>query len=273
MNFCIIGKGSIGKRHCRILHKLNQKVFFLRRRKKFLNEIDYQSNDILKKIDFFIICNPTSLHKEALDKISIFNKPILIEKPMFDEKVNYKTIKKKILKRIYVAYMMRFDPRINYLKKKINLNKVKISKFIWTTNMPKWHKNENFKKSYASQKKLGGGVLLTCSHEIDMSIFLFGEVKNCKIIYIKKDLKINVDEKCLVILQHKNNIVSEIYLDFTNQNNSRKLDIVTTDRIFKWDFNKNYIQVIKKNKIENIKIKFNLDNIYEKQISKEKFGS
>ena len=99
-----------------------------------------------------------------------------------------------------------------------------------------------------------------------MSIFLFGEVKNCKIIYIKKDLKINVDEKCLVILQHKNNIVSEIYLDFTNQNNSRKLDIVTTDRIFKWDFNKNYIQVIKKNKIENIKIKFNLDNIYEKQI-------
>ena len=165
---------------------------------------------------------------------------------MFDEKVHYKTIKKKILKRIYVAYMMRFDPRINYLKKKINLNKVKISKFIWTTNMPKWHKNENFKKSYASQKKLGGGVLLTCSHEIDMSIFLFGEVKNCKIIYIKKDLKINVDEKCLVILQHKNNIVSEIYLDFTNQNNSRKLDIVTTDRIFKWDFNKNYIQVIKK---------------------------
>ena len=108
--------------------------------------------------------------------------------------------------------------------------------------------------------------MLTCSHEIDMSIFLFGEVKNCKIIYIKKDLKINVDEKCLVILQHKNNIVSEIYLDFTNQNNSRKLDIVTTDRIFKWDFNKNYIQVIKKNKIENIKIKFNLDNIYEKQI-------
>ena len=72
-------------------------------------------------------------------------------------------------------------------------------------------------------------------------------------------------KKCLVILQHKNNIVSEIYLDFTNQNNSRKLDIVTTDRIFKWDFNKNYIQD-KKNKIENIKIKFNLDNIYEKQI-------
>ena len=47
--------------------------------------------------------------------------------------------------------MMRFDPRINYLKK-INLNKVKISKFIWTTNMPKWHKNENFKKLCFSKK-------------------------------------------------------------------------------------------------------------------------
>ena len=72
------------------------------------------------------------------------------------------------------------------------------------------------------------------------------KLKIVKLFILKKDLKINVDEKCLVILQHKNNIVSEIYLDFTNQNNSRKLDIVTTDRIFKWDFNKNYIQVIKK---------------------------
>ena len=37
--------------------------------------------------------------------------------------------------------------------------------------MPGWHKGENYKKSYALNKNLGGGVINTCCHEIDLALF------------------------------------------------------------------------------------------------------
>ena len=69
--------------------------------------------------------------------------------------------------------MLRHDPRIIFLKSKIEnkLNKVKYANFFLQTFMPEWHPWENYHKSYASNKALGGGVLLTCSHEIDLSVF------------------------------------------------------------------------------------------------------
>ena len=36
---------------------------------------------------------------------------------------------------------------------------------------------EDYKKSYASKKELGGGVVLTCIHEIDYMYWLFGDIK------------------------------------------------------------------------------------------------
>ena len=266
MNICIIGKGSIGKRHAKILSKLKYNIFFLRRKANKFNEVNYESINLLKKIDFFIISNPTSLHFKTLKKIEIYKKPILIEKPLFDENANLNSINKKIKKLIFTAYMMRFDPRIEYLRKKINLKEIKIAKFVWTTFMPNWHKNENFRNSYASNKKLGGGVLLTCSHEIDTAIYLFGDVKGAKIIFLKKNYNIDVEEKCLIILKHKSNIYSEIYLDFTCQNHCRTLDIIGKQSHYKWDFYRNNIDIFNKNKKKSIKFKFNLNEVYKKQL-------
>ena len=39
---------------------------------------------------------------------------------------------------------------------------------------------KNYKQSYASRKDLGGGVVLTCAHEIDLSNYLFGNVIKSK---------------------------------------------------------------------------------------------
>ena len=88
MNCCIIGKGSIGKRHANILEKFNNKVFFLRRKisRNSQNEINFFNEKALKRMHLFIIANPSSEHQKTIKKILKFNKPIIVEKPFATQK-------------------------------------------------------------------------------------------------------------------------------------------------------------------------------------------
>ena len=45
------------------------------------------------------------------------------------------------------------------------------------TYLPDWHPNENYSKGYAARDDLGGGVVLTCIHELDYLYWFFGEIK------------------------------------------------------------------------------------------------
>ena len=95
----------------------------------------------------------------------------------------------------YVGYNLRFNPIINFLKKKIK------SKKIWNVNLfcgsylPGWRSNIDYKKSSSAKKGLGGGVLLDLSHELDYLQWLFG---NITIQYCKSkklsNLNINTDD-------------------------------------------------------------------------------
>ena len=264
MKACIIGKGSIGKRHYKLLKKLNINAYFIRRKKKNISDLIFTD---LKKFTFnyFLITNPTSLHRKTLMRVIGFNKPIFIEKPFCNKKLSKKDINLFLKKYIYVGYMLRYDKRIQKLKKIISRD-VNYSKIIWQTYMPNWHPGENFKKSYASKKELGGGVVYTCSHEIDLAIYLFGHVKKVSSFRIKNRLKMNVEDRIQIILEHYNGQISEIYLDFTNQIKSRKIKVYLGEKILEWDFFKKYILEYKQKKVKRIYCKYkNLDQTYLSQ--------
>ena len=78
MKGCIVGKGSIGKRHGNILRKLGVEVFYIRRNAKKKDEIKINNKKFLEKSNFFLITNPTSNHIYTLNKLLRFKKPILI---------------------------------------------------------------------------------------------------------------------------------------------------------------------------------------------------
>ena len=195
---------------------MNIKVLFLRRRpdKKEKNEISYDKKK-LNEVNFFIISNPSSLHLRTIKKLIVFNKPIFIEKPF----VTQKAISKEIINynKLFVLYQMRFDPRIKFIKKKISQKKIKKATFIWKTFLPDWHKYENYKESYASRKKLGGGVIPTMSHEIDTAINILGKVKAVSAKKNRNILKIDVEDNIKIKLQHNQNFNSTINLNFASK--------------------------------------------------------
>lgn len=280
LNVCIVGKGSIGNRHCNNIKLLGHKPFYLRSNKAISNYINnsrieeiFEFNRIdFKKLDLAIICNPSSLHPSTAIRFLKKKIPTIIEKPLGIKKNDLNNILKySRLNNVkcYVAYQLRCDPKIIYLQKFIrNLKKRQyISLDIeWYSYMPHWHKDENFMLSYASNKSLGGGVVPTCSHEIDIAYYLMGKPKriNGEVSRNKKYRNLDINTDANFIIKHENDSTSNIRLSFLNKNFSRKIILRTSDITLKSDYEKNYIEVIKNNTCR--KIYFKKVDIYKKEL-------
>jgi len=279
-NVCIVGRGSIGRRHGKILENLGYNVYFLRRKKNknCNNEISKYKDLNSYNFESYFICNPSSLHISAVKKIYKFDKnrnlKFFIEKPIvtdFNDFLYLKNLIKKNAKKVFIysGYMLRHDPEIKSIKGIINYNRFKIryAKFNWQTYMPSWHPWENYKKSYASQKKYGGGVLFTCSHEIDISILLFGKAKQVFCTITKSKLKTDVENSVFLIIKHVSNISSYINLDFACTGESkRNFEIIFDKYSINRSFNTNSYSKPSINLKKVYKIKKKIDYIYKAQI-------
>jgi len=245
----IVGMGSIGLRHASIFKDLGCAVSFFRTNKSNLkNPNCYNEYFGIKQInklsfDLIAICNPSSIHVEYLKKFKNLSQNFFIEKPLCTNTKDLIFLKKiSIKKNIYSGYMLRYDKRVLEIKKKLkNVNTPKFSSFKWHTYFPDWHKYENFKNSYAANKKLGGGVIFTCSHEIDMAIFLFGKVKTVHCQEIIKRLNLNVEESVCILMTHENGSKSFVSLDFTNKNFTREFKVYYKNKILTCNFKKSNI--------------------------------
>ena len=153
--------------HAHVLSKFKNvyKIFvFTKRDPNGFSKLRYL-NDI-KSInpDYVLICSKTSDHFKHLGFVEkkLLNKTILVEKPLFDKNKSLKIKRNKVI----VGYNLRYHPIIKFLKKKIRNKKIYSTYIFCGSYLPDWRKSRNYKSSYSSSKKEGGGVLLDLSHEI-----------------------------------------------------------------------------------------------------------
>ncbi len=84
-----------------------------------------------------------------------------------------------------------------------------IASFTVFSDVKSWHKYENWEDLYAVKKGLGGGVLLTEIHEIDLIFWFFGLPKTifCSGGNRGQD-KLDVEDTAQLILEYDNLSVS-----------------------------------------------------------------
>lgn len=202
--FC--GLGGVGQRHLRVLKEIvpDIEIAAVRTRGRTFEIRDDmtadQGVDIEKKYgirkyisidasfcfnpDFAVVAKPTSLHVETTTELVKSGIPVLVEKPLSNAPDGVKelldlSIEKRII--VAVGYMMRFHPCAIQIKKYVNERALgRIYNVIVSVNsfMPSWHsKYEDYGDLYAGRNDLGGGVLLTEIHEIDLLYWFFGMPK------------------------------------------------------------------------------------------------
>jgi len=263
----IIGYGSMGKKHARVLRSMGVKNLFIYSKKKNIPYKKIKSLNEIRKIDphYIIISSNTSDHYWQLKLLEkeVRNKIILIEKPLFTE---YKKIKIKYNK-IFVGYNLRFHPIIQFIKNKIRAKKIWSAFVICGSYLPNWRKNRNYHSSHSAKKKYGGGVLLELSHEIDYLLWFFNyfQVEN---VFSKKvsNLKINTDD--ILDLVGKNSKVKyiSVKLNYFFRTPIRRIFIDGSDISINADLINNSLSIVEKNiKKKHFWPKFNNLDSYKMQ--------
>ncbi|MCP9236785.1 Gfo/Idh/MocA family protein [Lewinella sp. JB7] len=257
MNFLIVGGGSIGKRHLRNLQILGyQNIWVLRRKHDSAFELEHQvvivtSFTEAAKIEFaaVFVCTPTSLHNEGIEFAVNNGAAIFVEKPLIHSRqalAETHSILTSGPVTFFIGFMLRFHPlvrRINEVLQSGSLGKVYSARFSFGSYLPYWHPWEDYRDSYASRRELGGGVINTITHELDLIQYLFGEPVS---VYCEVGntgmLGIEVEEQCEAIFSYPDKLIT-LHLDYLQKDYDRNIIILCEEGKLTWDWHANEINL------------------------------
>lgn len=244
MKLLLIGLGSIGQKHLSILSEMEGLELAALRTSKGLLKKEiaittfYTVADALAfQPDGVIIANPTALHAETALPFLEAGCKVLIEKPI-DETVEKATLLRPYADLIRVAYCLRFHPLMHYLKNKFSEEPPFKVGFKRSFYLPKWHPYADYTQEYTAQKKLGGGVIRTLSHELDLAIHWFGEPETVVGVTDKVSfLSIDTDDYAFFTLKTKQQTRVNFELDFFSPVNCNTGEAFTAEGMYQWTLN------------------------------------
>jgi len=201
-NILFIGLGGAGQRHLRVFQKLlpsgvNYSAFRHSKKTPLLNPdftvgdssiekvygvrmFDTVEEAFANKPDLTVISTPTSFHYPFMMLAVAAGSAILVEKPWDESLVNFHTFQLEVLsKRVpfHISFQRRFHPQIQESQRLIRsgaIGRPVSASFTVYSNVPTWHPYEDWRNLYAVRPEMGGGVLLTEIHELDLAIWFLG---------------------------------------------------------------------------------------------------
>jgi len=252
MKFLLVGFGSIGRRHFRNLLALGEReISIYRTGLGTLNDSELTEYQVFSDLeqaldqdpDGVIISNPTAFHLQVAIQAAERGCHLLIEKPISHNRYRIEEFVQTVRlseSRVLVGYQFRFHPNLIRIKSLLDqgaIGKPLSVRSHWGEYLPDWHPWEDYRESYSARKDLGGGVLLTLSHNFDYLRWLFGNatVRASQLGY-DGDLGIDVEVMAEVLLTFENQIIASVHLNYLQQPPEHRLEIIGTKGVIKWDY-------------------------------------
>ena len=250
MKVLVCGCGSIGKRHIRnIVDHFGHDVFVFDpisdmlkavERELAVRTVENENEALDSKPDVVIVAGPTSTHIEVARKAIAVGAHVFIEKPISHSLEGVEGLLEEAQKKnlfIGVGSNMRFYPGPSLLKKNLNrLGNVYFSRASVGQYLPNMRPGIDYKSVYASQKCLGGGVILDDIHEIDYHLWLFGKVDEvlCQCGEFGQ-LEIDVEDCAEISIRFSSGVMSQIHMDFLSKCRTRTCEIVGENGSLLWE--------------------------------------
>ena len=220
------------------------------------------------KPDLVVISTPSSMHLEYAQLCAEKGIDVFVEKPISNSLKGLQTLRDTVERKhvaIQVGFQRRFHPHLNKIKKIIKsgvLGQILTVNFTVASYIPRWHPYENYLELYACRKELGGGVLLTEIHEIDLAVWYFGMPKSVVCIGgTYSDVGMDVEDTVRLTLDYANFSV-QINLTFWQKRHERSLSICGEEGYLSWDQDDDFLieEYFDKAKESTKRVNSNSDN-------------
>ena len=259
-----VGLGGAGQRHLRILRDLLpadvQFISYRRTGKTPLLRSDFSVDvsrtvadnfnlelfDTLEaafseKPDLTVISTPTSCHKEPMIFAAASGSAIIVEKPWAEDLGGFENFYRLVRQQnlpFLISFQRRYHPLIqksNDLLKLGRIGKPIAASFTVFSDVRTWHHYEDWRSLYAVRPELGGGVLLTEIHEIDLAYWFFGMPQNVLCSGGNRSEEVLEIEDTVQLTLLYASFSVQITLCFIHKNKSRSFYIAGTTGHISWD--------------------------------------
>jgi len=187
---------------------------------------------LAERPDIVVVSNPTALHVPVALAAVRAGAHVLIEKPISNSLDGCELLGREALGRsrvVKVAMNMRFHPVLRQAQSIIaqqRLGRPLLGQAHFGSYLPDWHPWEDYLKSYAARRDLGGGAALTHIHEMDYMLWLLGAADDAHGFASRRSpLGTEVDEACGLVILHTSGAVSTITLSLAQKPASRRVEI------------------------------------------------
>ena len=263
----IVGLGSIGTRHARLIRELMPDVHIIALRHR------NQPDNVAPPIDSCVtsldealrlgpqaavIASPSSYHLEVAFPLAQAGVDLLVEKPIADttrrvsELIDVCRSHEIVL---MTGYNLRFLPclqRFRELLEKNTIGRVLSVRAEVGQFLPSWRAGCDYRKSVSAQAALGGGALLELSHEIDYLRWLFGEVGWVSAVQSRQSgLDIDVEDTVYLILGFTQAsgdvpVIGTLNMDFVRHDTTRVCTAIGETGSLRWNAVAGSVEIFEK---------------------------
>ena len=254
MRIAVAGSGSIGRRHISNLQELVPNLSFALIRKDsrkdhYSNSIGAQvfpdlESAISPSLDALLIATPSDLHAELICQGLKFGLPMYVEKPVVTSESQVSLLRSQpsfgfASPFTQVGCNLRFLPSLILLRDLLAsgaIGRVVRASFQAGQWLPDWRPCQNYRQSYSSDSRRGGGVLLDLIHEIDTARWLLGELTPlaCSVSQVAS-LEISSEGVAIAQLRSTHGVLVQIGLDYVARRPLRRYQIVGDAGTLIWD--------------------------------------
>ncbi len=270
-----VGLGGVGQRHLRNLRALLGDsvaidAYRVRRERAVLDDqlrvVDETSLEerygvecfasleeaLSRAPDVVFVTNPSSLHVPVALAAARAGADLFIEKPLSHSLEQVEELAELVDSRraiAFVAYQLRRHPGFLRLKQLLQAGvigrplsvRAEVGEFL-----PGFHPYEDYRRMYASQRALGGGVTLSQIHELDYLIALFGEPRRAFAMGGKvSDLELDVEDLTSGLIEFRvagRPLVAELHLDFFQRPSNRRCLVLGERGRLEWSLSDRYFR-------------------------------
>ncbi len=252
----VIGFGSIGQRHYHNLLSLGYKnvsVYDVDEKKlRDAGVLTVSSPDAKTLLAFAVVfvCNPTNLHVKTARVALAAGCHIFIEKPLSHTNegiIELKQAAKKSKRTVMVACNYRFNQGFVFMSDILQSNKlgkVLSVRVVVGHDIAGSRKGVDYRKTYAANKKLGGGVILDSgSHVFDYLTVLFGKVTHASAVYGNVGPHpMNAEDYASISARFTSRVEASVSLDYFSIPKRHLVEIQCEKGIVSWDFPTNTVE-------------------------------
>lgn len=250
MRVLVCGLGSAGRRHVRNLRRLGIRdiLGFRSPQGRPLNEAEAcvpvasLAHGLQARPDLVVVSTPTSLHIDMAAAAVGAGVSAFVEKPLGAGLSGVDQLLERVRAlRVpaFIGYTLRFHPTIAKAKQLLDdgaIGRPLSARFFVGEYLPDFHPDEDYRKGYSARADLGGGVMLTLIHDIDLATWFFGSPREVFCVGGHRSrLEIDVEDVVAMICTSPTGPLVEIHMDYLERPARRGFVVVGEEGTMEWE--------------------------------------